>query len=92
MPDVCEFEDADVGEMLIVARAAKGLFPRIEIDPAHAEALCLLALEALRERKIYAAYAKVIAAGPRDGHQRRAVAAEARLTEKRRANAGGDHG
>lgn len=40
----------DIGEMRMAATAATGLFPRIEIDPAHLIELCDLAAEALKVR------------------------------------------
>lgn len=40
----------DVGEMHVTATAALGLFPRVEIDPAHLIELCDLATEALKAR------------------------------------------
>ncbi len=40
----------DIGEMRMAAAAAVGLFPRIEIDPAHVVELCTLAAEALAIR------------------------------------------
>lgn len=46
----------DIGEMSMAATASVGLFPRIEIDPAHAVELCRLAAEALRVREQAATY------------------------------------
>jgi hypothetical protein len=50
MPPTIKLSAEDVTEMRVAATAAVGLFPRIEIDPAHAVELCALAAEALAAR------------------------------------------